>query len=463
MAGPSPATYRPEHPQRHPQLEDCLERRHFLSAPSLCFSAPCFSSQPTRSDPSRGPALPLFLHPRRGTQRPKGPPRCCRPHPLSYLQRQARLPRSQVRRGRPPRCPGREGTLRRSVSSEAPRGRRGRSRRRRRPLSPPDKKRAASSCPQTAAPRFPASICVNSTLGLFCGLTFSQLWYTASGTVNIPGAPVAISYSPADPYCRFMLDMPGLLSRYSRLHRHRSTVHVRLIRSLYPEDVANIVSYTGAVRAPPTISYRFCNLSSLKEQNYSAESTLSLGSSRPDISKAHPEHIACSKATPWATYANLPPVGQLRLASPATVNFTVGLLSAVAKLFPSTLTQQEPGGRSVAQALDTFTQATHGALRSPGKTRRVGGLWIMSDDAATVAAKGFRFTIHVASNSFYMLIFQQRRRIRMGQHLRPTRAPHRRASATCATLVLGALTEQSDPQNLNSIVWPRPATSTEVS
>ncbi|KAH8992266.1 family 20 glycoside hydrolase, partial [Lactarius hatsudake] len=81
-------------------------------------------------------------------------------------------------------------------------------------------------------------------------------------------------------------------------------------------------------------------------------------------------------------------------------------------------TQQEPGGRSVVQALDRFTQATHGVLRSPGKTPvmwegmilnlnmmflndTITLLWILSDDAATVAAKGFRF-IHVASNSFYL-------------------------------------------------------------
>ena len=36
-------------------------------------------------------------------------------------------------------------------------------------------------------------------------------------------------------------------------------------------------------------------------------------------------------------YTNEPPAGQLRLASPDTVNFTVGMLSAVAELFPSTL------------------------------------------------------------------------------------------------------------------------------
>jgi hexosaminidase len=104
------------------------------------------------------------------------------------------------------------------------------------------------------------------------------------------------------------------------------------------------------------------------------------------ISKSHPEHVACAEASPWSTYANEPPAGQLRLASPATVNFTVGLLSAVAELFPSTLlstggdevnarcyaddaqTQHDLEGRTLEQALDEFTQATHGALRNFGKT-----------------------------------------------------------------------------------------------
>ena len=104
------------------------------------------------------------------------------------------------------------------------------------------------------------------------------------------------------------------------------------------------------------------------------------------ISKSHPEHVACAEASPWSIYANEPPAGQLRLASPTTVNFTVGLLSAVAELFPSTLfstggdeinarcyvddaqTQHDLDGWTLEQALDRFTQATHGALRSLGKT-----------------------------------------------------------------------------------------------
>jgi hexosaminidase len=104
------------------------------------------------------------------------------------------------------------------------------------------------------------------------------------------------------------------------------------------------------------------------------------------ISKAHPEHVACAEATPWSTYANEPPAGQLRLASPSTVNFTVGMLSSVAGMFPSTLfstggdeinaqcyaddaqTQRDLNGRTLEQALDAFTQATHGALKDLGKT-----------------------------------------------------------------------------------------------
>ena len=104
------------------------------------------------------------------------------------------------------------------------------------------------------------------------------------------------------------------------------------------------------------------------------------------ISKTHPEYIACAEATPWAVYSNEPPAGQLRLADPATINFTAGMLSAAAKMFPSTLfstggdqlnrpcyqddaqTQQDLGGRTVEQALNNFTQATHGAIRSLGKT-----------------------------------------------------------------------------------------------
>jgi hexosaminidase len=64
----------------------------------------------------------------------------------------------------------------------------------------------------------------------------------------------------------------------------------------------------------------------------------------------------------------------------------VGLLGAVAEMFPSALfstggdeinvqcyaddaqTQRDLDGRTLEQALDVFTQATHGALEKLGKT-----------------------------------------------------------------------------------------------
>jgi len=161
----------------------------------------------------------------------------------------------------------------------------------------------------------------------------------------------------------------------------------------------------------------------------------------------------------------------------------VGLLSSVAGLFPSTLfstggdeinvrcyaddeqTQRDLNGRTLEQALDAFTQATHGALKNLGKTPVVwegatcpylvflygvlrtfclgmvemvlnynltldnetvamyvtshlsptclvpsrimltmfiARVWRTSSNAAAVAAKGFRF-VHAASNSFYLV------------------------------------------------------------
>ena len=83
-----------------------------------------------------------------------------------------------------------------------------------------------------------------------------------------------------------------------------------------------------------------------------------------------------------------PPAGQLRLANDNTTQYTASLLTAVAKMFPSTLfstggdeinancytqdaqTQQElsASGKTFEQALDTFTQVTHKAIEGQGKT-----------------------------------------------------------------------------------------------
>ncbi|KAI9436475.1 glycoside hydrolase superfamily [Lactarius indigo] len=179
-----------------------------------------------------------------------------------------------------------------------------------------------------------------------------------------------------------------------------------------------------------------------------------------------------------------------RCLGSVTVNFTIGLLSAVVKLFPSTLfgtcgdeinarcdqddaqTQHDLGGKTIAQALDTVTQATQAALRSLGKTPvvweemvhsfnltlsndTIALVWISSDNAAAVAAKGFRF-VHATSNSFYL-------DCGAGGWVGANPGGN---SWSQAPLVLGGQqllwTEQSGPQNLDSIVWPRAAASAEV-
>ncbi|KAH9044042.1 N-acetylhexosaminidase [Lactarius deliciosus] len=370
-----------------------------------------------------------------------------------------------------------------------------------------------------------AVLSANSTLGLLRGLTtFAQLWYTANGTVYTLSAPVNIQDSPAYPYRGFLLDTARNYFPVSDIKRtldalswvHINTFHWHVVDSqsfplvvpgftnisqkgaysasaVYtPDDVASIISYAGAR-----------GIDVLVEIDTPGHTSA--------ISKAHPEHIACAEKTPWATYANEPPAGQLRLASPATVNFTVGLLSAVAKMFPSTLfstggdeinarcyqddaqTQQELGGKTVAQALDTFTQATHGALKSLGKTPvvweemvlnfnltlskdTIAMVWISSDDAAAVAAKGFRI-IHAASNSFYLDCGAGGwvgnfpggnswcEPFKTWQNAY-TFDPLANLTAAQAPLVLGGQqllwTEQSGPENLDTIVWPRAAASAEV-
>jgi len=231
------------------------------------------------------------------------------------------------------------------------------------------------------------------------------------------------------------------------------------------------------------------------------------------IATSHPEHIACSQATPWSAFANEPPAGQLRLASAATTSFTTQLISSIARTLPSTLfstggdelntncyakdaqTQADlkSSGRTLEQALNVFTQATHKGLTDLGKTPVVWEemvlqhnvtlskdtvvmVWISSQNAALVAAKNFRI-VHGPSDYFYLDCgagewigddptanswcdpFKSWQKSYTFDPL---------ASLTTAqtSLVLGGeqllWSEQSSPENLDSIVWPRAASSAEV-
>ncbi|KAJ7652604.1 N-acetylhexosaminidase [Mycena rosella] len=370
----------------------------------------------------------------------------------------------------------------------------------------------------------------NSTLGLFRGLTtFSQLWYELEGSTYTLSAPVKISDAPVYPYRGFMLDTAGTSTapfavsdikrtldamswvKINTLHWHIvDSQSFPLVIPGYTELSAKGAYSAAAVYTPSDIkdivTYAAARgIDVIPEIDTPGHTSV--------ISKAFPEHIACAEATPWASFANEPPAGQLRLASEATVKFTADMLKAAAALFPGQFfstggdeinancyTQDNATQASLAssnqtflQALDTFTQASHAALRSIGKSAVVWEemvlanpvtlandtivmVWISSSDVQAVADTGFRI-VHSASDYFYLDCghggwvgdFPTGNSwcdpFKTWQHAY-TFDPVANLTAAQSTLVLGGQsllwTEQSGPENLDSTTWPRAAATAEL-
>ncbi|KAJ7068989.1 N-acetylhexosaminidase [Mycena belliarum] len=374
----------------------------------------------------------------------------------------------------------------------------------------------------------PAVLSANSTLGLLRGLTtFSQFWYDLNGVTYTNVGPVSIVKDvPAYPYRGFMLDTARNFFPVADIKRTLdamswvkiNTFHWHIVDSqsfplslpdfpelaqkgaysaseVYsPADVQDIVSYAAAR-----------GIDVLMEIDTPGHTAI--------IATSHPELVACNQASPWSTFANEPPAGQLRLASPAAVNFTANLFTAAAKVLPGkyfstggdelntacyaqdavTQADLKKSGQTLEQALNVFTKTTHDALAAVGKTPVVWEemvlehnltlsnntlvmVWISSANAAAVAAKNFRF-VHGPSDYFYL-------DCGAGEWIgnNPsgnswcdpfktwqksyTFDPLANLTAAQAHLVLGGQqllwSEQSDAQNIDSIVWPRAATSAEI-
>ncbi|KAI0793023.1 N-acetylhexosaminidase [Irpex lacteus] len=372
-----------------------------------------------------------------------------------------------------------------------------------------------------------ATITANSTLGLFRGLTtFTQLFYYHDGTTYLINAPIQIEDSPAYPWRGLLLDTSRNFFPVDDLKRTLDAMswnkmnqfHWHIVdsqsfalqipgytelaakgaydsASVYsPKDVADIVSYAGAR-----------GIDVMVEIDTPGHTAI--------ISQSHPEHIACAEATPWSSFANEPPAGQLRLASPETTNFTAGLLTAAAKMFPSTLfstggdeinancyTQDEETqkalnstGKTFEEALSAFTEVSHKALRDLSKTPVVWEemvldhnvtlgndtlvlVWISSDNVKAVAEKGFKL-IHAASDYFYLDCGQGGwvgaapdsnswcDPFKTWQHAYSFN-PVANLTDDEAKLIMGGQhllwAEQSGPQNLDPTVWPRAAASAEL-
>ncbi|KIL67750.1 glycoside hydrolase family 20 protein [Amanita muscaria Koide BX008] len=372
-----------------------------------------------------------------------------------------------------------------------------------------------------------AVLSANTTLGLFRGLTtFGQLWYDWDGTTYTLEAPINIVDSPAYPYRGFMLDTARNYFPVSDILRvldamswvKLNTFHWHVVDSQsFPlvvpgfEGISQKGAYSSAFTYSTSDVKNIVQYAAARGIDVIAE--IDTPGHTSIIYTSYPEHVACPLATPWAQFANEPPAGQLRFASPATTNFTASLLTSASSLFSSqyfstggdelnincytqdTQTQQELAqqNKTLEQALDTFTQTTHGALREKGKTPVVWEemalvhnvtlgndtlimVWISSQNVQAVAQKGFK-VVHAASDYFYLDCggggwvgnypagnswcdpFKTWQKAY-------TFNPTANLTEAQSKLIMGGehllWTEQSGPSNLDPIVWPRAATSAEL-
>ncbi|KAI0629981.1 N-acetylhexosaminidase [Trametes polyzona] len=372
-----------------------------------------------------------------------------------------------------------------------------------------------------------ATITANSSLGLFRGLTtFTQLWYAHENTVYTVSAPVTIEDKPAYPYRGLMLDTARNYFPVDDIKRTLDAMSWVKINQFHWHIVDS--------QSFPLVVPGFKDLAA--KGAYSASQTYELSDVRDIVSyagargidvmveidtpghtaiiaEAHPDFVACPHATPWATYANEPPAGQLRFANATVTQYIADLFAEVTKMFPSKLFStggdelntncysiDEPtqaalnaSGRTLEEALDVFTQKTHKVLEDKGKTPVVWEemvlvhnvslskdtpvlVWISSDNVKAVAEKGHKI-IHAASDYFYLDCggggwvgdfpsgnswcdpFKTWQRAY-------TFDPTANLTAEESKLILGGQhllwTEQSGPQNLDPVVWPRAASSAEL-
>ncbi|KAJ3881993.1 glycoside hydrolase family 20 protein [Lentinula edodes] len=371
-------------------------------------------------------------------------------------------------------------------------------------------------------------VSANTTLGLLRGLsTFEQLWYTYDGTIYTNYAPLTIvNDSPAYAYRGFMLDTARNFFSVSDIKRTLDAMYLVKINTFHwhitdsqswPIQVVQFPELAQAGAYSTNQSYTPSDIQDVVtyagERGIDVLVEIDTPGHTAIIGASHPEYVACYLSD-WITFASEPPAGQLRLADASVTNFTAAVLAAVAETLPSTMfstggdelntacyaadgpTQMmlNESGKTLFEALDIFTSATHGALHALGKTAVVWEemvleyntttlrndtivmVWISSDDAAAVVQRGYRI-VHAPSNYFYLdcgagdpigndptgnswcdpfKTWQESY----------TFNPLANISSAQVSLVLGGeqllWTEQSGPENLDSIVWPRAASSAEV-
>ncbi|KZT74571.1 glycoside hydrolase family 20 protein [Daedalea quercina L-15889] len=356
--------------------------------------------------------------------------------------------------------------------------------------------------------------------------TFEQLWYEYEGTIYAVNTPVEIGDAPAYPYRGLMLDTARNYFPVSDILRTLDTMSLVKINEFnwhisdsqsFPLQIPGYMELSeyGAyssqmVYTPSDVEYI---ISYAGERGIDVMVEIDTPGHTSIIGESHPDFVACYLARPWASYAGEPPAGQLRFANATVANWSAGLFTEVSKMFPSSMistggdeiqtycydmdgeTQYDLNstGRTFEEALTDYVHGTHGALAAAGKTPAVWEemvldynlslstdtlvlVWISSDDVKAVADQGFR-VIHAASNYFYL-------DCGAGEWIGDdptgnswcdpfktwqyayTFDPLANLTSDQYSLIMGGQqllwTEQSGPDNLDPIIWPRAAASAEV-
>ncbi|KAI0349990.1 N-acetylhexosaminidase [Trametes cingulata] len=373
-----------------------------------------------------------------------------------------------------------------------------------------------------------ATLSANLTLGLLRGLTtFEQLWYSNSqGTKYLLSAPLFVEDAPAFPYRGFSLDTSRNFYPVADILRTLDAMSWVKLSVLY-WHVIDSQSFPLEVEAFPELSAKGAYsaaevytrndiqhiIQHANERGIDVVMELDSPGHTTAISAAHPEHIACPAKSPWSKYANEPPAGQLRIASPSTLAFARTLFSSVAAALPGTMmssggdevnlpcwtedqqTMSDLARRNItiSDALNEFVQTIQGVIKEYGKTPFIKSdmvlthnapvvndtvvvVWQTSQDAASVADRGLRL-IHQPSNYFYLDCGAGEwlgNDILGNSWCDPFKTwqraysfdPYANLTADQHDLVLGGQmplwSEQSSPENLDPIVWPRLAAGAEV-
>ncbi|THH31445.1 hypothetical protein EUX98_g2743 [Antrodiella citrinella] len=356
--------------------------------------------------------------------------------------------------------------------------------------------------------------------------TFDMLWYHNEGAKYILNAPLTVTDSPAFPYRGFSFDTARNFFPVSDIKRTLDAMSWVKLSILYwhiadsqsfPLQVPAFPELSQKGAYSDTEFYAESDVKDIiqyaNERGIDVVMELDTPGHTTAIGLAYPEYIACMVKSPWATYASEPPAGQLRIASNATVQFVKELFQSTISLLTGTMMSsggdevnlpcwsddeetQEALAQSqttIAQALDSFIQEVQGVMKSNGKMPFIKSdmvlthnvtvtnntavvVWQTSADAVEVAERGLRF-IHQPSDYFYLdcgaggFIGNDIDGVSWCDPFKTWQYaysfdPYANLTVDQYPLVLGGQmpiwSEQTAPENLDPIVWPRLAAGAEV-